>query len=492
MQTYTPPGSPARPLAAGIAHWTTANTIPAGPQNAPPSPPRTRPVKKSRFTKVRNFLRRDSTPSAPMPTSAIRHQITEHPNITPRRPTPLRPTVRRPQTAAHTDSHTTSTTSNQPFKIPRKPLPPGALSRSQWMALANSASTQAPSQPHMAPMSSAPVSPISTSAMGAQYDSRPVSPMFPTSPASSTASEPDFNQARINRMSTYSYLEGQNIDLSSYAFSPCADKFAISRSASPVALTRASSSAVNISARGPYVLRTATPVAFQKARAVNVPGPVRNPSAASSPRSRLRLALTSEITPRSTPAHDRPALQSPVCLRLKFLIQFAHTDNVTWDYLPVGYWSAVETHVGVIVACAPAIRSLTGNLRNRFFPKPTSQPSYYDDSTAHSSSKRSKGTNNSRNWGSKNGAGSRLSSLSTARGDKEFVQIDEYEMDVGGGGRLKADQRSTAEGSEEGSVNRSHTPYDDIEAAPLATTAAPIGRGVNGIMVQTDFTVGRS
>ncbi|TIA76895.1 hypothetical protein D6C76_05280 [Aureobasidium pullulans] len=179
-------------------------------------------------------------------------------------------------------------------------------------------------------------------------------------------------------------------------------------------------------------------------------------------------------------------------LRLKFLIQFAHTDNVTWDYLPVGYWSAVETHVGIIVACAPAIRSLTGNLRNRFFPKPTSQPSYYDDSTAHSSSKRSKGTSNSRNWGSKGGAGSRLSSLSTARGDKEFVQIDEYEMDVGGGGRLKADQRSTAEGSEEGSVNRSHTPYDDIEAAPLATTAAPIGRGVNGIMVQTDFTVGRS
>ncbi|THV66057.1 hypothetical protein D6D29_10449 [Aureobasidium pullulans] len=296
MQTYTPPGSPARPLAAGIAHWTTANTIPAGPQNAPPSPPRTRPVKKSRFTKVRNFLRRDSTPNAPMPTSAIRPQTTEHPNIniTPRRPTPLRPTVRRPQTAAHT----TSTTSNQPFKIPRKPLPPGALSRSQWMALANSASTQAPSQPHMAPMSSAPVSPISTSEMGAQYDSRPVSPMFPTSPASSTASEPDFNQARINRMSTYSYLDG-HVDLSSYAFSPCADKFAISRSAPPVALTRASSSAVNTSARGPYVLRTATPVAFQKARAVNVPGPARNPSAASSPRSRLRLALTSEITPRS-------------------------------------------------------------------------------------------------------------------------------------------------------------------------------------------------
>ena len=33
---------------------------------------------------------------------------------------------------------------------------------------------------------------------------------------------------------------------------------------------------------------------------------------------------------------------------------------------------------------------------------------------------------------------------------------------------------------------------NDIEAVPLATTAAPIGRGVNGIMVQTDFTVGRS
>ncbi|KAI4834464.1 hypothetical protein E4T44_08787, partial [Aureobasidium sp. EXF-8845] len=122
-------------------------------------------------------------------------------------------------------------------------------------------------------------------------------------------------------------------------------------------------------------------------------------------------------------------------LRLKYLIQFAHTDNVTWDYLPVGYWSAVETHVGVMVACAPAIRSLQFQIREKLFPKPATASSYYED-TKNSSKTRSKVDSANRSWGgggSKiDGPRSRLSSIAPHRKD-DFVQIDEYEMNVGEG-----------------------------------------------------------
>jgi hypothetical protein len=105
-------------------------------------------------------------------------------------------------------------------------------------------------------------------------------------------------------------------------------------------------------------------------------------------------------------------------LRLKYLVQFAHTDNVTWDYLPIGYWSAVETHVGVMVACLPAIRALFGSVQRKFFPKPASQPSYYEDHTKDSTKKGSRKDSNSRIF----------SSMGRSRADKDdFVQLDEFE-----------------------------------------------------------------
>ncbi|KAG9543271.1 hypothetical protein KCU77_g21855, partial [Aureobasidium melanogenum] len=171
-------------------------------------------------------------------------------------------------------------------------------------------------------------------------------------------------------------------------------------------------------------------------------------------------------------------------LRLKYLIQFAHTENPTMDYLPVGYWSAVEADVGVMIACAPAIRSLAHQIREKIWPKPKSQPSYYED-TKDSSKNKSKADSSNRSWvASKMDNRSRLSSISNRK--SEFVQIDEYEMDVGGSLSPRDDR---AEDASEGSITRSYTPHDDI--APLAATAAPIGRGTNGIMVQTDWSVGR-
>lgn len=45
-------------------------------------------------------------------------------------------------------------------------------------------------------------------------------------------------------------------------------------------------------------------------------------------------------------------------LRLKWMIQFANSQNVTWDYVPIGYWSTIEVHAGILCACLPAMRAL--------------------------------------------------------------------------------------------------------------------------------------
>ncbi|KAH8674367.1 hypothetical protein BGZ60DRAFT_526338 [Tricladium varicosporioides] len=45
-------------------------------------------------------------------------------------------------------------------------------------------------------------------------------------------------------------------------------------------------------------------------------------------------------------------------LRLTSLVKFANTQNITWDYVPVGYWSTLEVHISVTCACLPALPSL--------------------------------------------------------------------------------------------------------------------------------------
>ncbi|KAI9727419.1 MAG: hypothetical protein M1834_008425 [Cirrosporium novae-zelandiae] len=52
-------------------------------------------------------------------------------------------------------------------------------------------------------------------------------------------------------------------------------------------------------------------------------------------------------------------------IRLEVLVTFGNTQNVTWDYTSIGYWSTLEVHVAVVCACMPAIRSLFQNV----FPK---------------------------------------------------------------------------------------------------------------------------
>lgn len=52
-------------------------------------------------------------------------------------------------------------------------------------------------------------------------------------------------------------------------------------------------------------------------------------------------------------------------MRLHSLIEFANSQNVTWDYVPAAYWSTIELHLGIVCASLPAIRSLLTNV----FPK---------------------------------------------------------------------------------------------------------------------------
>lgn len=169
-------------------------------------------------------------------------------------------------------------------------------------------------------------------------------------------------------------------------------------------------------------------------------------------------------------------------LRLKYMVQFANTENVTWDYLPIGYWSAVESHVGVMVACAPAIRSLQRSIRDKIWPKPASGTSYYEDDSKNSSKK----------WSSKDR--SRLSTVNMSRADKEdFVQLDEFEMQGREHAKTGADDdRIATHSSSEGSFTRSFKSEEDV--LPLATTAAPalMDTSRNGIMVQTEFSVDRA
>lgn len=288
-----------RALNSGIAYWTENNTIPAGPQNAPSFQQQMRPPKKSRLARLRDFLRFDVNINdhgrscrcvrCLQICGQLNIQIIQEPRpsfspATPRRaPTPPvrrnsspqtqrsgarleRPMAKRYQTEVSSKDLPSmlslfppthgapSYVPVQPIRGPirRKPVPPAVF-----------IPTQPPNQPSEAPRTSNTVSPIPASALNACFDSTPISPVSPA--ISMTASEPDCTRA--NRMSTFSYLDGHT-DLSAFATTPYAETFAI---------------------------RSATPVSFQKAKSVDVCGPVSSaaPSHSRTELPKLTLQLRS-------------------------------------------------------------------------------------------------------------------------------------------------------------------------------------------------------
>ncbi|EKG11955.1 hypothetical protein MPH_10999 [Macrophomina phaseolina MS6] len=82
-------------------------------------------------------------------------------------------------------------------------------------------------------------------------------------------------------------------------------------------------------------------------------------------------------------------------LRLKWMIQFASTQNVTWDYVPIGYWSTIEVHAGILCACLPAMRALL----YKWFPRLAGRGSSAGAAGKYSNGYYGDGTNRSRGGG---------------------------------------------------------------------------------------------
>jgi hypothetical protein len=164
-------------------------------------------------------------------------------------------------------------------------------------------------------------------------------------------------------------------------------------------------------------------------------------------------------------------------LRLKWMIQFANTHNVTWDYTPVGYWSTLEVHVGIIIACLPALRSL----QHRLFPD-TKHPTAYYGTPSGAYGYNSKGGSpfpsivkgfRSKSQSRNNTNVSQASMLRSQRSrksktDKDFIQLDEYEIrmdtDVE---KAKVGRGVTTAQIERGSMHDEHTFLDTSSLTAL-------------------------
>lgn len=120
-------------------------------------------------------------------------------------------------------------------------------------------------------------------------------------------------------------------------------------------------------------------------------------------------------------------------LRLKYMIQFANSHNVTWDYTPIGYWSTLEVHVGIILACLPAIRSL----QRRIFRTSGSPNSHYAGPSGGYGSNSKGGSpfpsiaRSKRRHVDLLAAASQASMMRSrthSKSDKEFIELEDLEL----------------------------------------------------------------
>lgn len=156
------------------------------------------------------------------------------------------------------------------------------------------------------------------------------------------------------------------------------------------------------------------------------------------------------------------------------MVQFANTQNVTWDYLSIGIWSAVETHVGVMVACMPALRLLQTSIGKHFWPKEESTNGYYPNSH---SGKRSA-------WTSRTSRTDRSGTLSRPHvgGKEDFLELGEFELKADADGKITRDGEASSNFTK--NMTRSFNSNEDI--VPLTDTPAPTG---HAIVVQKVFSV---
>ncbi|KAF2089794.1 hypothetical protein K490DRAFT_62671 [Saccharata proteae CBS 121410] len=120
-------------------------------------------------------------------------------------------------------------------------------------------------------------------------------------------------------------------------------------------------------------------------------------------------------------------------LRLKWMIQFSNSTNVTWDYVPIGYWSTIEVHASILCASLPAIRALMLQL----FPRSFGHSSALSGGFSSNGPKRSYGNSIS---GSKEplhsgiGANVHIVQRISKADQKEFIPLEDFEEGEAGYG----------------------------------------------------------
>ncbi|KAJ9355727.1 hypothetical protein DTO280E4_6405 [Paecilomyces variotii] len=79
-------------------------------------------------------------------------------------------------------------------------------------------------------------------------------------------------------------------------------------------------------------------------------------------------------------------------IRLSSLVQFARSNNATYDNVPTAYWSVLEAFVSIICTCMPAVRSILRRVFPTCFGSSNDPNSYEDRNYRISSSRNLTGT----------------------------------------------------------------------------------------------------
>ncbi|KAH9827804.1 putative integral membrane protein [Teratosphaeria destructans] len=74
-------------------------------------------------------------------------------------------------------------------------------------------------------------------------------------------------------------------------------------------------------------------------------------------------------------------------IRLRVLVVFGDSRNLTWDYTSIGYWSAVELHTSVVCACMPSLRNLLRKFMPYVMGMSTGRTGGVSDPTSHTTGK---------------------------------------------------------------------------------------------------------
>ncbi|KAF2267230.1 hypothetical protein CC78DRAFT_614375 [Lojkania enalia] len=186
-------------------------------------------------------------------------------------------------------------------------------------------------------------------------------------------------------------------------------------------------------------------------------------------------------------------------IRLEWMIQFANSENVTWDYAPVGYWSTLEVHVGIIIACLPALRAL----QHRLIPVRKHASSYYNNfsgtngynSRGGSQFKSLKGFKRNSQVTTGASQASMMRSGNRTHRDKEFIQLNEYDLRLDDNPDVEK-SNGVGRGINRTQCERGDSNNDTVTLlsspslnAPLSLDSSSPPRPHEGIAIKKDYSV---